>query len=81
MKKNKDLKPIFKKMEEMGWDLDMGFDEVFKMHTDYIDEIVEKARNEEIEEDELVWCCQFIGDFLCCMEEYLHEQNNKGEKK
>lgn len=66
--KNKILQSAFDKMESIGWTLD-NFKDTYGVHKDYLGEVLEKFENGEIEENELVWCAQFLYDFLDCLEE------------
>ena len=59
------IKEIFDKMKADGWELD-NFKQTYKGHLQTLGEIVE---DEEREEDELTWACQFICDFLYELEE------------
>lgn len=72
------LKPVFEKMIDMGWNLDdnkySDFKETLDCHIAYMEDIVEKERAGEIEENELVWMCQFIGDFFYSLEELTKEE-------
>lgn len=62
------LQAAFDKMESIGWTLD-DFRETYAVHKNYLGEVLEKFEDDEIEEDELVWCAQFLYDFLDCLEE------------
>ncbi|MBD5086459.1 MAG: hypothetical protein HDT32_03765 [Clostridiales bacterium] len=62
------LQATFDKMESIGWSLD-DFKEVYNVHKNYLGDVLEKFENGEIEENELVWCAQFLCDFLDCLEE------------
>lgn len=64
---NKVLQAIFDKMESIGWKLD-DFKDIYNTHKNYLSDIVKKFENGEIEENELVWCAQFLSDFLDCLE-------------
>lgn len=66
--KKKILQAVFKKMENIGWSLD-DFKDTYGVHKNYLGEVLEKFENDEIEENELVWCAQFLSDFLDCLEE------------
>lgn len=62
------LQKIFDKMESIGWTLD-DFKDTYGVHKGYLGEVLDKFENGEIEENELVWCAQFMCDFLDCLEE------------
>ena len=59
------IKEIFEKMKADGWELD-NFKQTYKGHLQTFEELIE---DEEREEDELTWACQFISDFLYELEE------------
>lgn len=73
------LQAIFDKMKKRGWTLD-DFKKTYIFHKDYLDEVLEKFENGEIEENELVWCAQFLCDFLDCLEE-LDNDREKDDSK
>ncbi len=73
------LQATFDKMENKGWTLD-DFKETYGFHKDYLGEVLEKFENGEIEENELVWCAQFLYDFLDCLEE-LDNDREKDDSK
>lgn len=73
------LQAAFDKMESKGWTLD-DFKDTYSVHKDYLGEVLEKFENSEIEENELVWCAQFLSDFLECLEE-LDNDREKDDSK
>ena len=73
------LQATFNKMESKGWTLD-DFKDTYGYHKNYLGEVLEKFENGEIEENELVWCAQFLYDFLDCLEE-LDNDREKDDSK
>ena len=63
----------------MGWTLD-DFKDTYDYHKNYLGEVLEKFENGEIEENESVWCAQFLYDFLDCLEE-LDNDKEKDDSK
>ena len=45
-----------------------------------MDVVLEKFENGEIEENELVWCAQFLYDFLDCLEGLDSDKEKDGSK-
>lgn len=67
------LQDIFNEMEDtIGWNLDDFYD-VYCTHKDYM---LNYCLNEDAEDNEQLWCCQFITDFLRALENLIE----RGEK-
>lgn len=73
------LQVAFDKMEGIGWTLD-NFKETYSVHKEYLGVVLEKFENGEIEENELVWCAQFLYDFLDCLEGLDSDKEKDGSK-
>lgn len=63
---------IFKRMIEMGWNLNNNtmddFMEIYNTHKDFMTSYCEDEYNED---NELLWCYQFMVDFLDCLEKEI----------
>lgn len=67
------LQDIFDEMELQGWNL-YDFKAVYDWHKDYMLKIIEDAQNDIIYEDEQVWLCQFMYDFLDALENQIKKE-------
>ena len=67
------LRDIFNYMEDtIGWNL-IDFKQTYKLHRDYMELYCE---DEENPENEHLWCCQFMTDFLRALESLIEKEND-----
>jgi hypothetical protein len=68
------LQDIFDYMEDhIGWDL-IDFRDVYDVHKDYM---LDYCSNEYAKDDEQLWCCQFMTDFLRALESLIEKENKR----
>ena len=69
------LQDIFDYMENtIGWNLD-DFYNVYCIHKDYMFDYCD-AVNDTVNDDEQLWCCQFMTDFLRAFESLSEKEND-----
>ena len=69
------LQDIFDYMEDtIGWNLDDFYD-VYCILKDYMLDYCDTV-NDTVNDDEHLWCCQFMTDFLRALESLIEKEND-----